>query len=538
MKNKNQRYGSALQHGTAHNEDHERWTRRSFLKKVGIASGASLLFGNLPVAASMRSPLTKALEDSETDRVLVLIRLKGGNDGLNTIVPLYDYSKYLQYRPTLGLKESELSKLTNAIGIPKTMDPLLSLWEEGQVKVVHNVGYPEQNLSHFRSADIWSSASDANAFEPSGWYGRIIAEEHPDFLSNPPIIPPAIQIGGAANSLFNDEEMTNLAISVQNPEEIAEIAKTGHLFSLANTPDCYYGEQVSFVRSVANNSFFYAGVLSEAYKSSSNAVEYTGALGEQLATVARLIKGNLGTKLYMVTLDGFDTHANQGKDHPQLLAELSVAVRDFYFDLSVGGRDKDVLSMSISEFGRRIEENGSKGTDHGAAAPMMLFGAGLEGSGFVGEAPNLDAVDEVGNLEHTTDFRTVYATVLENWLCLDGAKVDTLLGQSFSRLPELGISCTNQTTSTKDIFKQQLKHEARYSSNGNIQVYYELKEGAFVNVQIINLLGQPVSTLVNSYQSSGAHQVDFYAKKTIAKGQYFYRLQVGDRVYSQPFLLR
>lgn len=533
------RPGSSLADEMAHNEEHERWTRRSFLRKIGIAGGSSLLLGSLPVSAAMISPLTQALNESETDRVLVLIRLKGGNDGLNTIVPLYDYSRYIEKRPTIGWKENQLSKLTNAIGVPKELDPLLHFWEEGQMKVVHNVGYPEQNLSHFRSSDIWASASDSDTSISSGWYGRIIAEEHPDFLTNPPVIPPAIQIGGAANSVFNDPEMTNLAISVQNPEEIAAIAKTGQLFSLANLPDCTYGEQVSFVRSVANNTFFYAGILSEAYKASSNAVEYSGDLGRQLATVARLIKGNLGTKLYMVTLDGFDTHAEQSKNHPELLAELAGAIREFYYDLSTAGRDKEVLSMTISEFGRRIEENGSEGTDHGAAAPMMLFGGGLEGNGFVGDAPTLDQTDEVGNLLHTTDFRSVYATVLENWLCLDAAKVDTILGKPFTRLSNLGISCTNQTTSTFESPKQELLHEARYTSNGAVQIHYELKEGTKIFLSVINLLGQPVATLVNEYQSAGAHQADFLtSRKAIAKGQYFYRLQVGDRIFSRPFVLK
>ena len=339
--------------------------------------------------------------------------MKGGNDGLNTIIPLYDYSTYRNLRPNVGLKESEITKINEAIGIPKTLDPLTPFWAEGKMKILHSVGYEEQNLSHFRSADIWASAQDDTTFDASGWYGRFIEQEFPDFLDNPPTIPPAIQIGGSANVAFNDKNMTNLAISVQDPEEIAEIAETGQLFPTANLPECYYGEQVGFVRAVANNTFFYARILSETYKASKNEVEYSGDLGAQLATVARLIKGNLGTKLYMVSIDGFDTHANQITNHPLLLSELSNSIADFYKDLNAGGRSQDVLCMTISEFGRRIEENGSNGTDHGAAAPMMLFGEGLNGSGFIGKQPDLQNVDEVGNLVFDTDFRSVYATVLE-----------------------------------------------------------------------------------------------------------------------------
>lgn len=534
------RLGSALEHGQAHKLDHNKWSRRSFLRNVGITGSLSMLLGQLPVSASVASPLGYALNNSETDRVLVIIRLKGGNDGLNTIVPLYDYNTYRNLRPNVALKQNEITKINDAIGVPKTLDPLTNFWKEGQMKVLHSVGYEEQNLSHFRSSDIWASAqTEEGSFDASGWYGRLIEEQYPDFLQNPPTIPPAIQIGGSANVSFNDKNMTNLAISVQNPEEIAEIAETGQLYPTTNLPDCYYGEQVGFVRAVANNTFFYAGILSETYKSSKNEVEYTGGLGEQLATVARLIKGNLGTKLYMVSIDGFDTHAKQTTNHPLLMAELSTAIADFYKDLSAGGRSQDVLCMTLSEFGRRIEENGSNGTDHGAAAPMMFFGEGLNGSGFVGKAPDLKNVDEVGNLIYDTDFRSVYATVLENWLCVDSSIVDNVLGQSFDRIQGLGFECNGQSTPINEVFRKGIEHQARYSSNGAITIHYKLQEGNHINLQIFNLLGQPITTLTNTYQAAGEYNILFQnQRKRLARGQYFYRLQVGEQVYSEPFLLR
>ena len=536
---KKMRHGSALSHGQAHKIDHNKWSRRSFIRNIGITSGMSMLLGNLPLAAAVTSPLSQALNNAETDRVLVLIRLKGGNDGLNTIVPLYDYSTYRNLRPKVGLKENEITKINDAIGVPKTLDPLTPFWKDGQMKILHSVGYPEQNLSHFRSSDLWASAQDDQTFDGSGWYGRLIENQYPDFLSNPPEIPPAIQIGGSANVAFNNKEMTNLAISVQNPEEIAEIAETGQLYSTANLPECYYGEQVGFVRAVANNTFFYAGILSETYKASRNEVEYRGDLGEQLATVARLIKGNLGTKLYMVSIDGFDTHANQITDHPVLMEELSTAIADFYADLAKGGRSQDVLCSTISEFGRRIEENGSDGTDHGAAAPMMMFGEGLNGNGFIGKQPDLQDVDEVGNLKFNTDFRSVYATLLENWLCVDSNIVDEVMGQSFDRIADLGLTCNAQTTSINEIYRQGIVHQARYSPNGNVMIYYELPEGNQVNLQVFNLLGQPVANLTNTYQSAGVYQTPFTSqRKYLAKGQYFYRIQVGQQVYSESFFIR
>jgi len=539
LSDKKMRFGSSLADGQAHQLDHNQWSRRSFIRNVGITGGMSMLLGKLSLTASTASPLSYALNNAESDRVLVLIRLKGGNDGLNTIIPLYDYSTYRRIRPTIGLRDNQITKVTDAIGVPKTLDPLTSFWKEGQMKVFHSVGYPDQNLSHFRSSDLWASAQDDQTFDGSGWYGRMIENQFPDFLNAPPEVPPAIQIGGSANVTFNNKEMTNLAISVQNPEEIAEIAETGQLYSTANLPECYYGEQVGFVRAVANNTFFYAGILSETYKKARNEVEYSGELGEQLATVARLIKGGLGTKVYMVSIDGFDTHANQLNNHPALMAELSKAVADFYADLEKGGRSRDVLCTTFSEFGRRIEENGSNGTDHGAAAPMMLFGEGLNGNGFIGKRPDLEDVDEVGNLKYDTDFRSIYASLLENWLCIDPNVVDEVMGRSFERIVDLGLMCNKQITSINEVFQKEIVHQARYDEAGRVTVYYQLPEGNHVNVQIFNLLGQPVTTLANSYQAAGEYFLPFFSyRKQLAKGQYFYKIQVGEQIYSDAFLVR
>ena len=241
----------------------------------------------------------------------------------------------------------------------------------------------------------------------------------------------------------------------------------------------------------------------------------------------------------MVSINGFDTHANQLNNHPALMSELSTAIADFYNDLNKGGRDQDVLAMTISEFGRRIEENGSTGTDHGAAAPMMIFGAGLNGNGFIGKQPDLKDVDEVGNLKYDTDFRSVYATLLENWLCADSNVVEEVMGQSFTRMDELGLTCNAQTTPIAEVFRQEIVHQARYNTNGNVSIYYQLPEGNQVNVQVFNLLGQPVSTLVNTYQSAGTYTLPFVSpRKNLARGQYFYKIQVGQQLYSNAFLLR
>ncbi len=523
--------GSALEHGKAHERDHQVWSRRGFLRSLGIVGGSSIFLGNTSLSA-MTSPLAWALSLTETEHILVLIRLKGGNDGLNTIIPVFDYGTYQSLRPNIRIPQGELIGLSPEFGMPNTMQAVHPLWQEGKMKVVHSVGYPDQNLSHFRSSDIWASASDADVVDSSGWLGRYLMQLYPDYLMNPPAIPPAIQIGGVGNLAFNDTNNVNISVSVNDPNELYEIAQNGQLYDLSNLPDCLYGDQLGYMRAVTNSTFIYAEDIKQAYDAGANGVAYGPNLGKQLAIVARLIKGGLGTKLYMVTLDGFDTHAGQGNTHPALLTELTTSVKAFYDDLALSNKAKDVLSMTISEFGRRLEQNASGGTDHGAAAPVMLFGEGLNGNGFVGTAPDLQNLDNAGNLVFGTDFREIYATVLENWLCVDAATVDGVLGRNFSRI-NLGLSCMSPTA-IEGIAASSIKHKAQYLSARQVIIHYTLPESDFVKVDVFNLLGQPVSTLFSGYQTSGDYQVAFAPiGGFIPSGQYFYRIQAGRKVASQ-----
>lgn len=526
------RFGSALEHGKAHQKDHAMHSRRSFIRDLGIAGSMSMLLGNIPLTALTAAPLSMALNTSNnSDRVLVLIRLKGGNDGLNTIIPLFDYGTYLSNRPSIAIPQNQIINLSDAFGIPDYMGDLESLWQNGHMKVVNNVGYPDQNLSHFRSTDIWSSASDANVTDNSGWMGRFLNEQFPDFLDNPPDNPPAIQIGGSGNFVFKNLDGLDLSVNVNNPDELLQIAQFGELYDTANLPDCFYGEQLGFIRAIANSTFRYAEIIAEAYGQATNNVEYQGVLGSQLAVIARLIKGGLGTRVYMVTLDGFDTHAGQNNTHPYLVNLLANNVSAFFEDLALGGRDQDVLAMTFSEFGRRIEQNASNGTDHGAAAPLMLFGGGLEENGFIGDGPDMVNVDQVGNLQFDTDFRQIYATVLENWLCVEPSLVDQVLGQTFDRMPELGISCnaTSITTVTPNAIKHWVQHQG-----GEFLINYELPQADNVTIKLFNVLGQEMATLYNGYQMPGQHQVRYRPRMAFqAAGHHFYTIQVGRSRVSQ-----
>lgn len=529
------RYGSALEHGQAHERDHARWSRRHFLRTIGAAGSVSLLLGRLPVTALAASPLAFALNDSDSDHILVLIRLKGGNDGLNMIIPVFDYGTYNALRPRIAVPRNQIIDLDASFGMPTTMQPLRQMWLDGRMHVVNSVGYPEQNLSHFRSADIWASASDSDEVVDSGWLGRYLDGEYPDFLTSPPSTPPAIQIGGSGNLLFTNEDGVDMGVIVNNPEELAEIARIGALYDPNDVPGCYYGEQLSYLRSIANSTFRYAQIIADSYDAGANAVEYRNPLGQQLALVARLIKGGLNTRLYMVNLDGFDTHARQNEIHPRLLNYLADAVVTFFADLNAGGQAGRVLTMTHSEFGRRPQGNASEGCDHGAAAPLLLFGPGLSGNGFAGPAPDLRNFDKDGNLRFGVDFRQVYATVLEGWLCVPGATVDSVLGGRFDRLTGLGLNCALTAIPMVEN-RPSIRHWVSYAP-GQMVIHYALPEAAPVRVEVFNMLGQPVATLRNEYQMSGEHQAVFQPSFGFAAGNYVYRIKAGRQVGSGKMIL-
>ncbi len=518
--------GSTLEHGEAHANHHQKWSRRQFIRNLGLSGSGAILLGKIPVWASAGIALDTALNDLPTDRILIWLRLKGGNDGLNMIIPVFDFGTYQALRPNIHIPLEETIALNDALAIPQSMNAAFQLWEEGQMKVIQNVGYADQNLSHFTSTDIWASSQPDNPTPSSGWMGRYLDTLYPDFLSSPPENPPALQIGGTGALFFRNEGDVNLGTVLSNPEQLARIAQDGQVYDPINVPECYYGAQLSYLRTVANTTYQYAEVINEAYESGSNEVEYNPGFGEQLAMVARLIKGGLKTPFYMVTLDGFDTHAGQGNIHPYLLQTLSDAVNHFFDDLKAGGQEKRVLAATMSEFGRRIEQNGSQGTDHGAAAPLLLFGPALEENGIVGDNPDLTDLDIVGNLKFSTDFRQIHATLLENWLCVESNRVDSVLGDSFTRLPELGLACSVTSTGPSPKYFEPLAHD-NYFQNGQWIIEYDLPETLPVRITLFAINGKQLAQPVNGVFPAGSQQMRWTVPLGWPTGLFIYQIEAG-----------
>ena len=499
-------------------EDHHLSSRRRFLRNLGLLTTGTALVPGLPLNALGSSSLSQALLDNPTDRVLVLVRLKGGNDGLNTIIPTYAFSAYQNARPTIAYAQSQLQALTPELAVSSDFAEGYDLWQRDSMRVVNGVGYPDASLSHFRGTDILASASDANEILTSGWLGRHLDACFPDYLSNPPSAPPAIQIGGAGSISFNNDENISLSVTVNNVNELAELAETGELYDTTNLPDCLYGSQLGYLRSVANSAFVFAGGIEQAYNLGANSVAYAGGeLSDQLALVARLIKCGLETRIFLVTLEGFDTHATQENDHPRLLRELGISLKAFYDDLAVSGDDQRVISTTFSEFGRRIEQNASNGTDHGTASPQLLFGPALNGNGVHGDAPDLNAPDANGNLVFTTDFRSVYASLLENWLCVPAADVDTVLGGTFPRI-DLGFDCL--TVGTRNVV-ERLPVTLQQTPTG-WQLAFDSVGGEYT-LQLVDTMGRVLDER-KEYVSIGQAQLPIRTPGRFTPGVYAYRL--------------
>lgn len=527
------RPGATLADRDAHEQEHRLWSRRDFLSASGLLGAGSLMLGNLPMRAFQPTPLMAALAGGDNNRTLVLIRLDGGNDGLNTIIQRNN-PLYYKLRPSIAIPDSDLWALSNEYGMPKSTSPLEPLWQDGMMKVLFNVGYPEPNYSHFRSYDIVASASDSDVLVNTGWMGRFLDNEYPAFLETPPTVPPALQIGVQTDLIFKADQ-ANMALAVSSPQEFYQIAQTGQLYSTANLGNSPRELELAFVRQTANSAFRYAETIKNAYGLGKNNINYptNNYLAEQLAIVARLIKGNLGTRIFLVSIGGFDTHAEQKDYHLNLLNQLSTAVKSFFDDLSYGnsGLEQQVLGMTFSEFGRTIYENGSMGTDHGWGTPMMLFGGGI-GNGFTGAYQDLSNPDPFTDPEFSVDFRSVYATILKDWLGNSPDLVNFVLGQQHPTFT--GLVPALSPAKGDNGLCALLGHNPSTVLPGVVEIKYAMMQDGPIRLQLLDKAGHAVRTLVNEFKQRGSYTFLFRPSDWyVGPGEYHYRLQGGGQVFQR-----
>ena len=525
----------ALEHGDAHDHDHAVWTRRDFLARAGLGT-AALSLGTVagatraqaaPATALGGGGLLSHLASAQTDRVLVLVQLKGGNDGLNTVVPLGN-DIYRNARPGIAIADAQAMRLADGVGLHPSLRPLEAMWGGGGMAVVHAVGYPSPSLSHFAGTDTWSTARPAGVSLPAGgWGGRTLQVEYPNYEVAFPAAPPAVQIGSQNPLLFQSRSgNSDLSLMVQSAATIAQIAAGNGLYNPTDVPDTPAGAELGYARAVANAANVYVGAVQTAAVAGRNTATYPATtLGNNLAAVARLIKGRLGSRVYVVQLGSFDTHVNQATIHAGLLGDLASSVAAFYADLAPGGHDQRVMTMTFSEFGRRLGQNGSAGTDHGTAAPLFAFGPGVRG-GLYGTAPDLAVLDSSGNVRHSTDFRSAYATVLGPWFGLDAATVSGVLGGSYAPVNFAAPATPTASGPAASGPEFALSAPAPNPVRGSARVRYSLAEAGPVRISAFDALGRLVSVVHEGDESAGAHEASFDASRLPA-GMYVLRIEAA-----------
>ncbi len=544
--------------GEQHKEEHLLWNRRQFLLTGGIAGLGTILLGGLPVSPLFSGSLSAPLSLNGGDSILVLLKMFGGNDGLNMVFPHSDSAgrtEYLNYRPNLSHKfgtDYDNNTVLAGFGasdfaLPSTMASLMPMWNEGNMAILHNVGYPDQDYSHFSSIDNWSSAAD-NIFDvryKSGYMGRYLEQEFPVFSETPPTVPPALRIGYNSELIFKSKNNQQFELVFNDPNEFYRLAQYGKLYPTDGLSDCPSGKEVEFLRQLTNNSLRYSQSVTQAYNSTSNKVNYpsntTSRLAEQLKIVARLIKGNLGTRVYMVYMDGFDTHADQKAYHSGLLRNIADSVSAFFNDLKADNMADKVCMMNFSEFGRTIRENGSNGTDHGNMSPMMVFGPGVKG-GFYGSPINLnDATLKAGDTrvyfekQSSLDFRIMYASVMEQWLCMDRELVDFSLGSNYSRLNLFDDPCNGQSSGSNN-YTILLGHNPSESNEKLIEIKFSQLNSNEVKLFIKSLNGKTLAILHDSYTTKGSYSILFDPQKwKIPPGEYIYQLDSAGKTFMRRF---
>ncbi|TCI92302.1 DUF1501 domain-containing protein [Tenacibaculum sp. M341] len=391
--------------------------RRNFIKRTSLATGGMFL----------APQFLKALETNSikgfNGKKLIIIQLKGGNDGLNTVVSFRN-DLYYQNRQQIAISKNELLNLNDEVGFHPSLKPLKNLYDKGYLSIINNVGYPNPNRSHFRSTDIWQTASNSDEFLQTGWIGRYLDINKAQSYK-------AIEVDESLSLMLKGESQNGLAIT--NPNLFYKLLKQPFFDKLLQAKNTHLDEHnLGYLYNTMINARSSANYIYEKSKTTSSKANYPkNIFGKQLKTISEFITSGLETEVYYAALSGFDTHANQQNRQAKLLETYAESMNVFVNDLQNNNALDDTLIFTFSEFGRRVKQNGSRGTDHGTANNVFIIGKNLKKAGLYNPLPNLQNLDSNGDLKFTIDFREVYATILDKWLQIDNAKI---LNNQFSTL--------------------------------------------------------------------------------------------------------
>jgi len=527
--------------------------RRSFVKATAAAGTIlPITLNGMGVKAYEDNPLFNALGRRSADgKVLVIINLSGGNDGLNTLIPVDQYSNLSKARNSILLPDTKVLSLNgkSGVGLHNKLTGLQGLYNNGMVSAIQAVGYPNPSYSHFRATDIWNSGSDSNESWTTGWMGRYLDSRFAGYPTGYPTAampdPLAIQIGQMVSLGFMGPSVS-MGMAISDPNSFYNLANG----TTDKTPDTPAGHELAFLRLMAQQSNQYATIVKNAAaKGTNKSTKYPATAGrqplaDQLKIVAKLISGGLKTPVYMVTLGGFDTHSQQVDTtdhttgmHANLMQQLGDAIAAFQDDLKLLGLDNRVVGMTYSEFGRRVISNASDGTDHGAAAPMFVFGNAVQG-GVIGANPIIPSTVTVNdNVPMQYDFRQIYASVLKDWFELSDADVKSAMGnKSFNTLPIFKNNSATVDDYVDLASRISLNKIYPNPATENTDIEYFTESGN-IKLTVFDAMGQQVAILKEGWHAHGAYTVNFEVRG-LRKGNYYVQLSQGEKRKTEVLLVQ
>ena len=511
--------------------------RRRFLATAAVTTSAAPLaaLARTPVAA-LTGPLFAAAGSDPSDRVLVLVNLVGGNDGISSVVPLDQFDELMAVRANVTVPEARLLPLDATRALHPALAGLREVYDGGRLGILQGVGYAGQNGSHFRSSDIWNTASPSDEVYDTGWLGRYFQTDHPAYPAGYPNgdhpDPIAIAIGSAVSETCQGIA-GNFSLTVNDPTDFSSILDTDG----GAVPDRLYGDELRFVRRTIEQANAYGATVAAAASRAVNLADYPAdnPLATHLSYVARMVAGGLRTKVYVVTLGGFDTHAAQvdpqdvaAGTHADLLRTLGEAVAAFQADIAALGLGERVVGMTYSEFGRRIRSNGALGTDHGAAAPAFLFGDCVR-AGVLGENPVIDPqVGEQESVPMQYDFRDLYGSILEDWFGVAAPEVRTLLHDGYRKIPVLR-DCAGVVDAADVPYADSAIALAPSAFAEGVEVRFATSYRGAVRLDVIDAGGSVVEVLFERRLPAGPQTVRVDASG-YPRGVLFFRLLEGASV--------
>ncbi len=501
--------------------------RRKFLQSTSAMS-LPFFVGGIPFTGVGKNQLFDLVGD-DNDKVLVLVQLQGGNDGLSSVLPLDHYDTLAGLRSNVLVPENSVLGITDTVGLHPSMGDMRRMWDDAKLGIIQGVAYPDQNRSHFRSTDIWHSASEPDEFLTTGWMGRYFDINHSSFPIDYPNSdcpdPFALSIGSVISETCQGV-VSNYSLALSDPFSPGTV----NIGEEGSTPNNCYGRELGYIRDIARQTNAYSETIIEAANKGNNLSSKYGednVLAQKLKTVARLVSGGLKTKIYVVQIGGFDLHSNQvlagdpvqGRQS-ELMLQLSNALCAFQEDCVQLGIDDRVVGMTYSEFGRRIRSNESNGTDHGTAAPLFVFGSCVN-PGILGSNPeiNPDATVQEG-VAMQYDFRSVYATMLMDWFGISEEKVRTVLFKDFQHLPL--IKCAT-VANTEEATENLVEMTVAPNPFGN---YFDLSfttSRDWLKIGLFNAIGSQLRVISNQQFAAGTHTLKV-STPDLDSGIYFIRI--------------